>query len=85
VITREAVGQKIDGFLHHRMSLEELVDWAEEAMSEGEFEEEHLATIREVVSRLGVSDVRAFGLTWKDCEEMLERLGYQVRVEVTKK
>jgi hypothetical protein len=35
-----------------------------------------------VVARLGVADVRAFGLTWKDCEAMLRTLGYDARVEV---
>jgi len=35
------------------------------------------------VSRLGVADVKAFGLTWEDCEQFLKQLGYSVRVEVT--
>lgn len=85
MITREQVRQRLEAYLHDRMSLDELVDWAEEAMREGEFETDHFEAIREVVGRLGVADVRAFGLTWKDCEAMLERLGYQVNVEVTKK
>ena len=34
-----------------------------------------------VVSRIGVADVRAFGLTWEDCENLLDRLGYRTRVE----
>ena len=38
--------------------------------------------LSEVVSRLGVADVRAFGLTWEDCENLLGRLGYRTRVEV---
>jgi hypothetical protein len=29
-----------------------------------------------------VADVRAFGLTWEDCENHLDRLGYCTRVEV---
>ena len=40
------------------------------------------ATISAVVSRLGVADVRAFGLTWADCEELLAKLGYSARVEI---
>ena len=38
--------------------------------------------LRTVVARLGVSDVRAFGLTWEDCEQMLGQLGYSARVEI---
>ncbi len=41
-----------------------------------------MAALRFVVSRLGLADVRAFGLTWDDCEELLERLGYRARVEI---
>jgi len=81
-ITREEVAGKLRDYLQHRISLNELVDWAERAMMEGEFEEEHLEELREIVGRLGLADVRAFGLTWEDCEEFLRRLGYEVRVEV---
>jgi addiction module HigA family antidote len=35
-----------------------------------------------VVGRLGVADVRAFGLTWADCEELLGRLGFSARIEI---
>ena len=38
--------------------------------------------LRYVISRLGVADVRAFGLTWEDCENLIERLGCRARVEV---
>ena len=41
-----------------------------------------LVAIRSAVSRLGVADVRAFGLTWEDCEEMLGQLGYCARVVI---
>jgi len=81
-ITREEVAGKLRDYLQHRISLNELVDWAERAMMEGEFEEEHLEELREIVGRLGLADVRAFGLTWEDCEGFLRRLGYEVRVEV---
>ena len=33
-------------------------------------------------SVLGVADVKAFGLTWEDCEWFLSQLGYTVRIEV---
>jgi len=83
MITRRDVGQKIERYLYHQINLEELVDWAEEAMREEEFEEAHLETLRDVIGRLGLADVRAFGLTWEDCEKFLECLGYQVKVKVT--
>ena len=51
-------------------------------MMEGEFEEKDLDAIRDVVSRLGVADVRAFGLMWEDCEAMLRSLGFTVHLEI---
>jgi hypothetical protein len=60
----------------------ELVNWAEDAMMDGEFDEHEAAAIANVVSRLGVADVRAFGLTWEDCEQLLRQLGYTARVDI---
>ena len=51
-------------------------------MMDGEFEREHFADIRDVVARLGLADVRTFGLMWEDCEELLSRLGYAARVNI---
>jgi cobyrinic acid a,c-diamide synthase len=81
-ITKQTVANKIAAYLHHEITLAQLVDWAENAMMEDEFSEPEMEALRHVVSRLGVADVRAFGLTWEDCEQLLKRLGYQARVEV---
>ena len=43
------------------------------------------AGIREIISRLGLADVRVFGITWEDCEKFLNRLGYQSKVTVQEK
>ena len=82
VITRQLVADKLAAYLQHDLSLADLVDWAESAMMEGEFERQHLSAIRDVVARLGLADVRAFGLTWEDCEELLKRLGYAAHVQI---
>lgn len=83
LVTRHVAAQKLTAFLHHQISLAQLVDWAETALLDGEFAEEEADALRFVVSRLGVADVRAFGLTWEDCENLLGRLGYRARVEVS--
>jgi len=69
-------------FLRYDISLADLVSWAEDAMMDGEFDEKEAATISDVVSRLGVADARAFGLTWEDCEQLLRQLGYAARVTI---
>lgn len=81
-IAKQTVADKIAAYLHHGITLEQLVHWAENAMMEGEFAEEDAATISAVVSRLGVADVRAFGLTWADCEQLLGQLGFSARIEI---
>ncbi|MDA0323884.1 MAG: hypothetical protein O2923_14380 [Verrucomicrobia bacterium] len=81
-ITREDVAEHLRDHLQHRLSLEELVHWAETVMMDGDLESDHNDEIRDVVARIGVADVRAFGLTWQDCEELLSCLGYKARVDV---
>ena len=82
VITRQVVADKLAAYLQHDLSLAGLVAWAESAIMDGEFEPEHFSAIRDVVARLGVADVRAFGLTWDDCEQLLKQLGYSAHVEI---
>ena len=82
LITKKIVADKIAAYHHHDITLAQLVDWAEQAMMEDEFEESGLPAIRSAVSRLGVADVRAFGLTWEDCEELLGQLGFSARVSI---
>ena len=81
-ITKQLVAEQIAAYLHHDITLAQLVDWAENAMMDGEFEAANVSVLASVVSRLGVADVRAFGLTWEDCEQLLERLGFTARVEI---
>jgi len=81
-ITRQEVAQKLIDYLYHRITLAGLVDWAELAMMEGDFDERDFETLRDVVSRLGLADVKAFGITWDDCERSLLRLGYRVSVSI---
>jgi hypothetical protein len=81
-ITRQTVADKIAAYLHHEITLPQLVDWSEQALMEGELDEGDAKTLSSVIARLGVADVRAFGLTWEDCEELLGKLGFVPRVEV---
>ena len=82
IITKQTVADQIAAYLRHGITQAQLVDWAENALMEGEFDEKDAATISAVVARLGVADVRAFGLTWADCEELLAQLGFSARIEI---
>ena len=82
MITRETLASRLRDYLQHRITRAALVDWAENAMMDGEFDDRDLGTIREITSRLGLADVREFGLTWEDCDDYLSRLGYGANVDV---
>lgn len=82
IITKQTVADRIAAYLQHRINLAELVDWAENALMDSEFDGTDAAAISAVVSRLGVADVRAFGLTWDDCEDLLGQLGFSARIEI---
>ena len=84
MITRQTVANKIADYLHRGLTLDELVDWSEDALYEGEMDEVDASLLASVVARLGVADVREFGLTWDECAALLRRLGYEARVEVVK-
>jgi hypothetical protein len=83
MITRQIVAEKIGAWLHHEMSLEALVDWAEMAIMQETFDEPDATDLAAIVGRLGAADVRSFGLTWEDCEQLLKRLGYTAHVDIT--
>jgi hypothetical protein len=82
MITRETLAARLRDYLQHRLTRVALVDWAEHAMMDEEFDDRDLDTIRDITSRLGLADVREFGLTWEDCEGYLSRLGYRAKVDV---
>jgi hypothetical protein len=82
-ITRRIVADKIADYLHDKLSQAELVDWAERAMMDADFDQADIDLLTDIVGRLGLADVAEFGLRWQDCEEFLRRLGYRAKVIVS--
>lgn len=83
MITRHDVAKKLSEYLRHQLKLEELVAWAEDMMLDEEFDPNDFEALRSIVSRLGLADVREFGLSWEDCDDFLSLLGYRAKVEVS--
>ena len=79
--SRQDVAEKLTEYLKHQITLPELVGWSESAILKGGFEEGHEKTVREALGRLGVADVKEFGLLWQDCEEIMRSLGYELKVD----
>lgn len=80
MITNSHVRDHLLAYLNHQIGLKDLVNWAEDAMLMGEFDPDSAHVISEVVARLGIADVREFGLTWEDCSHLLSKLGYSPKV-----
>jgi hypothetical protein len=82
IVTKKDVVEMLLKYINRKIDLLILVNWAEEAIKEADFEAENFELIRDIVSRIGLSDVREFGLTWDACYDHLRRLGYDVKVEL---
>ena len=83
MITKQVVADKIAAWLRHEITQEQLVVWSEEAIHEGEFPEAEAPELAQAVGRLGLADVKEFGLAWDDCEALLRGLGFTAKVEIT--
>ena len=81
-ITRQRVASKLANYLDGKITVEALVDWAENAVMDGIFPPEDAETLAQVVARLGLADVRAFGLTWQDCQEIFHSLGLSAKIDL---
>lgn len=80
MITKKIIANKLLAYLQHRLSLEDLTDWAEQSLMDSSYEDDNFHTIRNTLAKLGVADVKSFGLEWKDCEAIMEKLGFKLEV-----
>ncbi|MFT5920126.1 MAG: hypothetical protein ACI9FU_001942 [Granulosicoccus sp.] len=78
MITRHVVATKIHQYLKHQLTLTDLVSWCENVLLDGDISESDIDVISEVAARIGVADVANFGLLWKECDEILRKLGYEL-------
>ncbi len=81
LIDKEIIRDKLLAYLNHRITLAQLVDWAENILCDGELEQQDAELLSDILARLGLADVREFGLSWEDCSNFLARLGYQLQVK----
>ena len=82
LITKKMLVEMLLKYLNRTIDLLNLIDWAEEMIREADFEEGSFELLRDILARIGLADVREFGLTWDDCYDYLHRLGYDVKVEL---
>jgi len=82
LITKKMLVEMLLTYINRTIDLLNLIDWAEEMIREADFEEGSFELLRDILARIGLADVREFGLTWDDCYDYLHRLGYDVKVEL---
>ena len=82
VLTKKTLATMLIKYINREMDLTSLIEWAEDMIREADFESGSFELIREILARIGLADVREFGLTWDDCYDYLHKLGYNVKVEL---
>lgn len=79
-ITKKAISEKVLEYLQHQIKLEKMVDWAENIIMNNDFEDDNEHAVRNILARIASADVKAFGLTWEDCEKIMHQLGFSLMV-----
>lgn len=81
-ITRKILVEKIKNYLNHQLSLDELVDWAENGLMDADLPVADAPKISAALAKIGMMDVKEFGLTWEECDKILSEMGYSARIEL---
>jgi hypothetical protein len=84
VLNRQIVAQHLGDYLKGQTSLSTLVDWAEIAIMEGDLEPGNEKLLMQLLGRIAAADVKEFGLLWEDCEDIMQQLGFIIKVDVLK-
>lgn len=81
MITKKIIGDQLLAYLQHRLTLDELTAWVENVLMDGNYDDDEKHIFRDALAKLGLADVKAFGLEWKDCESIMKSLGYRLEVK----
>jgi hypothetical protein len=84
MLTRQTIAQHLGYYLNHRITLAVLVDWAENAIMQGDLEDVSEKLIMQSLGRITAADVKEFGLLWEDCETIMKELCFLIKVDVLK-
>ena len=79
-ITKKIISEKVLEYLQHQITLDEIVNWSEGILMNNNFEDDKAHTVRNILARIGSADVKTFGLTWEDCEKIMNQLGFSLMV-----
>lgn len=83
IVTKKVFANMLIKYINREIDLSSLIDWAEDMIKEADIENENFELLRDILARIGLANVREFGLIWDDCYDYLHKLGYDVKVEVS--
>lgn len=81
VITLDSVFEKLREYMNRSITVDELADWALNAILVYEFEGKNYEAIRNILCRLGLANIKSYGITWDDCKNYFSILGYKVNIQ----
>jgi hypothetical protein len=81
IVTKQQLAINLLNYLQRKTSLDDLVNWAENALMDGDIHEDDPKVVGKILARIGVADVKTFGLTWEDCDEIMRSLGYVLKID----
>lgn len=81
-VTKDILTEKLTEYLNDKVSLNDLVDWAERMFCKADFDKKDFELIRDTLGGLGLADVKEFDLSWEDCRKYLHRLGDIAKVSI---
>lgn len=80
-LTRLDISDKIIAYLNERLTLAELVDWAEDAVAFADLQpDDDVDLLMDILMYLAAADSAAFPLTWDVVLDVLRQLGVSVKV-----
>ena len=82
MITRKIIAENLLAYMQGKISLKQIVSWAEDAMMDSDFENNHEREISETLAKIGLIDVNTFGLLWEDCDNIIHKLGFNVKIDL---
>ncbi len=75
-IKNRYLANKILDFLNKKIDVDELVNWAENAMIEGDYQDKYFEEISNGLAKIGVINVKGFELSIADYLNILVKLDY---------
>lgn len=78
-ITNKTLSNQVVQYLNHQITKKQLIAWCEEMMREGTFDNDK---VKEATARIGLLDAQNFELNYEEPYEMLQNLGYRLKVEL---